>query len=113
MEEELAKVGNKLNSRAKGPLAMGYKPELDVSPALDPRRANYYQNLNKVLRWSVELGRIDIHYHVAIMSRYLAAPREGHLEQVFSIFAYLKKNPTYRLVMNSSYIDWNVKKLPV
>ena len=80
---------------------------------LDPKRASYYQNLIGVLRWAVELGRIDIHYHVAIMSRYLAAPREGHLEQGFCIFSYLKKHPTYRLVMDSSYIDWNVKKFPM
>ena len=86
VEAELAKVGRKLNSRAHGPLAIGYKPELDVSSMLDPKHANYYQNLIGVLRWAVELGRIDIHYHVAIMSRYLAAPREGHLEQVFCIF---------------------------
>ena len=68
MEAELAKMGRKLNSRAHGPLANSYKPELDVSSMLDPKRANYYQNLIGVLRWAVELGRIDIHYHVAIMS---------------------------------------------
>ena len=45
VEAELAKVGRKLNSRACGPLANSYKPELDVSSALDPKRANYYQKL--------------------------------------------------------------------
>ena len=60
----------------------------------------------------MELGRIDIHYHVSIMSKYLAAPREGHLEQVFCIFAYLKKNPQYRIVMDSSPIAWDEEKFP-
>ena len=60
----------------------------------------------------MELGRIDIHYHVAIMSRYLAAPREGHLEQVFCIFAYLKKHPTYKIVMDSTPVNWSASKFP-
>ena len=94
MEAELAKVGRKLNSRAHGPLANSLKPELDVSIALDPKRENYYQNLIGVLRWALELGRIEIHYHFSIMSRYLASSREGHLEQVFCIFSYLKKHPS-------------------
>ena len=112
VELELEKVGRKLNSRTEGPLAQGYKPELDVTDQLDPKRANYYQNLIGVLRWAVELGRIDIHYHVAVMSKYLAAPREGHLEQVFCIFAYLKKNPQYRIVLDSSPIQWDEEKFP-
>ena len=100
----------KLNSRAQGPLPMGYKPELDVSRPLDPKRANYYQNLIGVLRWAVELGRIGIHFHVAIMSRYLAAPREGHLEQVFCIFAYLKRHLKSKIVMDSSPVKWDEKR---
>jgi len=63
-----------------------------VSPLLDADRANYYQNLIGILRWAVELGRIDIHVAVAMLSRYLVQPRQGHLEQVFHIFAYLKKH---------------------
>ena len=90
VETELNKVGKKLNSRVSGPLVQSYKPELDTSELLDAKSANYYQNLIRVLRWVVELGWIDINYHVAVMSRYLAAPREGHLEQVFCIFSYLK-----------------------
>ena len=112
VELELEKVGQKLNSKVLGPLAQGYKPELDTTDLLDPKRANYYQNLIGVLRWAVELGRIDIHFHVAIMSKYLAAPRKGHLEQVFCIFAYLKRNPQYKIVMDSSKINWDEEKFP-
>eukprot|EP00957_Ditylum_brightwellii_P082935 6305460-Ditylum_brightwellii.AAC.1 len=36
-----------------------------------------------VLRWAVELGQIDIHVEVALMSYYLAMPRKGCLEQDF------------------------------
>ena len=41
--------------------------------------------------WIVELGRVDICLEVSILSSHLALPHEGQLEQVFQIFAYLKK----------------------
>ena len=51
----------------------------------------YFQGLIGIVRWMCELGRVDILVPVAMLSRYLAAPREGHLDQVFHIFAYLKQ----------------------
>jgi hypothetical protein len=39
----------------------------------------------------VELGRVDICLEVSMMSSHLVLPREGHLRQVFHIFAHLKK----------------------
>jgi hypothetical protein len=73
-------------------LSSGYRPEIDVSPELDAQRANYYQGLIGVLRWMCELvgHSVDILVDVAMLSRFLAAPRRGHLEQVFHIFTYLK-----------------------
>ena len=50
---------------------------------------NFYQNLIGILRWIVELGRIDIHYEVALLSQHLASPKVGHMEQAFQIFKYL------------------------
>jgi hypothetical protein len=41
---------------------------------------------------------VDILVDVSKLSRYLAAPCEGHLEQVFHIFAYLKHHPKSRTV---------------
>jgi hypothetical protein len=49
-----------LVKKASGPFAGGYNPEPDVSPELDPTRANLYQSQIGILRWCVELGRIDI-----------------------------------------------------
>jgi hypothetical protein len=67
---------------------------------LDDRRANYFQGLIGVLRWIVELGRIDIMVAVAMLSRYLANPREGHLEEAFHIFAYLKAHRRSKVVFD-------------
>ena len=37
----------------------------------------------------VDLGWIDIHVQVAMLSRYFAYPRQVHLEAVFRIFPYV------------------------
>jgi hypothetical protein len=81
-------------------MSTGYRPELDTTPELDARRANYFQGLIGIMRWMCELGRIDILVPVAMLSRFLAAPREGHLEQCFHIFAYLKQHGRSSLVFD-------------
>jgi hypothetical protein len=86
LEAELQKSGKMLIGKPKVPFQHGYRPELDTSPLLDDDQANYYASLIGVLRWAVELGRIDIHIHVALLSSYLAQPRLGHLQQVLHIF---------------------------
>jgi hypothetical protein len=42
------------------PFTGGYTPELDESPDLDPIKAKFLQSHIGILRWCVELGRIDI-----------------------------------------------------
>ena len=44
-----------------------------------------------LLRWEIELGCIDIHTEVAILSQYSALPREGYLDALYGIFAYMRK----------------------
>ena len=48
------------------PMSQGYRPEIDTTPELDAKRANYFQSLIGVLHWICELGRIDILGNVAI-----------------------------------------------
>ena len=94
VEDYLAKPENtrwKLPTKADTPLQTSYRPELDVTPALCPEDASYYMSLIGVLRWIVELGRVDICLETSMMSSHLALPREGHLQAVFHIFAHLKK----------------------
>ena len=43
-----------------------------------------------MLRWICELGCINILVDVVMLSHHLVAPHEGHLDQVFHIFAYIK-----------------------
>jgi hypothetical protein len=76
---------------------------LDATPELDERRASYYMSLMGVLRWAIELGRLDIMVEVGLLARFQACPREGHLEQVFHVFAYLKKYNRSSLVFDWTY----------
>jgi hypothetical protein len=48
----------------------------------------------------VELGRLDILFEVLMMSQYQAEPREGHMEALYLIVHYLKKNPFRRIVFD-------------
>jgi hypothetical protein len=40
---------------------------------------------------------------VSLLSRYLASAREGHLDQAFHIFAYLKAHDQSPMVFDDSY----------
>jgi hypothetical protein len=92
----------KMPSVAETPMVTAYRPELDVSLELGDVDAAYYMSLIGVLRWMVELGRVDICLEVSMMSSHLALPREGHLKQLFNIFAHLKKYHNTELVYDPS-----------
>ena len=102
VEAELDLVDQALPTRVTTPLSQGYRPELDQSKELDPRRGQYYQSLIGVLRWICELGRVDVLVAVSMLSRYVVSPREGHLQQVFHLFAYLKHHKRSRMVFDDT-----------
>ena len=74
------------------PYSSIFKPELDVTEEMVEELTNRYQKLIGVLRWSIELVRIDILTEVSCLSQQLCSPREGHLDSVYRIFRYLQKN---------------------
>ena len=84
------------------PLTTSYRPELDVSPELNPEDASYYMSLVGILRWIVELGRVDICLEVSMMSSHMALPREGHMRELLHIFSYLNKYSNTELVFDPS-----------
>ena len=99
--------------------AVNYRPELDVSVECTLDQITFFQNLIGILRWIVELGRIDIGYEVSVLSRYLAQPRTGHLVQALHIFKYLdvhRKNelafdPAYHTINNQSETNEKIKAM--
>ncbi len=77
-----------------------------MSPVLDPNQANYYLSLIDILRWAVELGRIDIYVDVPLLSSYMCRLRIGYLEQVLHIFTYLKHHENSNVVFDPNCVEW-------
>ena len=86
---------------------LSYRAELDNSEECNPEQISYFQNLVGVLRWIIELGRVDIHTEVSILSRYLASPRTGHLHQALHIFHYLDSHSRSKIALNPTPIAWD------
>ncbi|MFO0446128.1 MAG: Ty1/Copia family ribonuclease HI [bacterium] len=85
---------------------------MDITPFLNDDETNFYQSQISILRWMVELGRLDIYFTVASLSSYLCQPRQGHLEAVYYIYGYLKSHSRSSMVFDSSYINWRDEDFP-
>ena len=105
VEDHLAKKGEKLPPKAKSPWSTGYRPETDVTPELSPCDAAYFQSLIGVLRWIVELNRVDICMETSALASMMAMPREGHLAQVYRMFSFLKSHHNAVMVFDCTPPD--------
>ena len=104
----LQKYGLKLRRNTNSPLPGNYHPECDVTPDCDTKNVRFYAPLIGILRWSVELGRIDITCEISILSSYSAMPREGHIDHVMYMFSYLKTHHNSRLELDPTYPDFDM-----
>ena len=100
VEESLAKKGLRLPTKCYTPLSTDYHPELETTPELKADGVQHYQELIGILRWAVELGKVDILLETALLSTYLAMPRSGHLDQVYRMFGYLKLYPKRKIAFD-------------
>ena len=76
---------------------MGYDPEFDTSPELDPNAASYGLTVIGILRWKIELGRIDRITEVLLLSSHVGLPR-GHLDAAVHVMAHVGQRYNSRLV---------------
>ena len=97
--------GVRLPKKAASPFLRDYAPELDVTPPLSSEQASIYGSHIGILRWMVELGRVDIITEVSMLASHLAYPREGHFEALLHIYGYLKNKYNSRIVYDPSYPD--------
>ena len=100
------------NNNPKQPFStVAYRAELDSSPFCYGIKLVYYMQLIGILHWMCEIGRIDIVYETAILSRYSVQPRTGYLEQLLHIFHYFDKHDDSWLPIDSRKlnINWNGK----
>ena len=101
VEEALKTSGRRLpTSSLDTPMNNTYTPELDVTEELNEKDTTFFQELIGMLRWAIEIGRVDILLEVSLLSQYQASPREGHLEQLLHIFAFLRKHPKLTLYLS-------------
>ena len=65
-----------------------YPPSKGVSKEMNVQGVQTYQELIGILRWAVEIRKVDILLEVLPLSSHLALTRVGHLQAVYRIFGY-------------------------
>ena len=82
----LSKYDLKFRMNINFPPHGNYHPKRNSNPECDIKNVRIYVSLIGILRWLVELGRIDMTCELSIVSSYTAMPREGHLYHLIDIF---------------------------
>ena len=59
------------------------------------------------LQWLVTLGRFDIHAQVGTMSRFRAAPRQGHMDRLKRIYSYAIRTKDYAIRFRTEEPDYS------
>ena len=62
-----------------------------MSPELNEEGRAIYMSLVGQSQWLISLGRFDIACAIMTMSRFRAAPREGHMKRMKRIYGYMKQ----------------------
>ena len=97
VEINLAKSNQCLPTHCKTSIISDYFPETETSPKLKAEGVTQYQYMVGILRWSVEMIRVEILLETALVSTYLALSCRRYLEYLFHMFGYLKANPKKKL----------------
>ena len=97
IEKRLKDFGLKFPRKVSSPMVINYAPELDSTPELYSEEISFHQETIGMLRWAIEIGRVDINLEVSLLSDYQASSHRGHLEQLLHIVAFLKKKPKLTL----------------
>ena len=101
------KMFGHLPKKYNAPLEKNDHPEIDESPELDSDGVKKYQSLIGTLQWMVSLGRFDIATAVMTMSRFRAAPREGHILRLKRIFGYVREMKHARIRFDTEEPDYS------
>ena len=106
-KQQGGQFANMLKTRVASVLPSGYKPELDVSRELPENLIHLYQQHVGILRWIVELGRVDIATEVSMLAAHSALPREGHFGAILHLYAYLKRVSKSKMVYDPTMMAWD------
>ena len=100
-----------LNAKGLDVLPKKYRPEIDISEELGAKEASYFQYLVGIIIWIFELGRFDICTETSIMPSHIALSRRGHLESLFHMFSYIKKNKNSDMLLYPTEPDVDMDDL--
>ena len=92
-----------LPALSENPSVVRYKAVMDTSKALDLADTFFFQSIIGVMRWMVEIGRINIATEVSLISSHIDYPEERHIEAVLHVMAYLKQEHNSRLVFDPTH----------
>ena len=83
------------------PFVGGYRPETDMTDPLDPDRASYDQTMVGVMRWMIEIGRIDIATECSLLSSHLEHPSKGHFKCALHMMGSFKWKHNSRMLFDT------------
>ena len=76
-------------------------PELDTLSLLGLDDHRNYQMLLGMLHWMVIIGKPELCPCVSSLNRFVANPREGHLDLAVCAFGYIKTTLTKQIAIDS------------
>ena len=88
-----------LSNKASTSISNKYISKLGTSQELINNYITLYQEIMGMWRWKIEIGQVDIHNEVSLLSSFKASPTEGHLDQLSRIIAFLKKKNKINFVL--------------
>ena len=117
MMDNYKRLYGKFPKQYVSPIEEGDHPEIDTSELLNIDGIKIYQSLVGTLQWAIQIGRLDVTTAVMTMSRFRAAPRQGHLDRVKRMYGYISKMrhgmirirtelPDYSVVPEKTF-DWD------
>ena len=112
LEEYFKKNGVSLKKLTNSTITNGYRYECDASAELNEADCSYYESLIGTLRWMLKIGRVYISCEFSVISIYVAITKEGHLQQLYNTFAYLKMYHNSILFLEPMYTDIMIEYFP-
>jgi Reverse transcriptase (RNA-dependent DNA polymerase) len=74
IEERFGKLDTIFKYKVETPAPTNFHPEIDDSEFLDDDGTTLYQSYIGILRWAIELGRVDLAHFGATMAKFSVAP---------------------------------------
>jgi Reverse transcriptase (RNA-dependent DNA polymerase) len=105
IEKRFGKLESLFKYTPNTPAPTNFHPEIDDRDFLDEDGTTLYQSYIGILRWDIELGRIDLARFGSTMAKFSVAPREGHLAALICGFTYVKKHLQSRIIIDPTYIN--------